>query len=335
MCLYPKLIKNRKYIPNKKNKGIIPKMTDERVKYVPIGCGKCMECKKQKSNSWRTRLMEEIRENKEATFVTFTFSKESYTKLYFGTKETDSYEKDNEIATKATRLFLELWRKKTKKSIKHWLITELGQNETEALHIHGIIWSPDTELIKNTWKHGITWCGTWVNEQTINYIVKYVFKTDTKHKEYNPKILCSKGIGNNYTKRTDCKQNQYKGKETNESYRLRNGNKTSLPIYYRNKIYSEEQREILWLNKLDKNERWILGQKIDISDNYDLYNNILKTAQEKNIRLKYGDGTKNWNSEQYERERRRLKQEEKIYKANKVEASESPRRRGSNQKGLD
>ena len=133
--------------------------------------------------------MEEIRENKEATFVTFTFSKESYTKLYFGTRETDSYEKDNEIATKAIRLFLELWRKKTKKSIKHWLITEIGQNETEGLHIHGIIWSTDTKLIKNTWKHGITWCGTWVNEQTINYIVKYVFKTDTKHKEYNPKIL--------------------------------------------------------------------------------------------------------------------------------------------------
>jgi hypothetical protein len=31
MCLYPRLIKNRKYIKNKKNGGNIPPVKDERV----------------------------------------------------------------------------------------------------------------------------------------------------------------------------------------------------------------------------------------------------------------------------------------------------------------
>ena len=56
MCLYPKLIKNRKYIANKKNGGNIPPVSDLRVLMVPVGCGKCIECKKQKSREWSVRL---------------------------------------------------------------------------------------------------------------------------------------------------------------------------------------------------------------------------------------------------------------------------------------
>ena len=45
MCLYPKMIKNPKYLPNKKNNNNPPEITDERVKWVPVGCGNCMECR--------------------------------------------------------------------------------------------------------------------------------------------------------------------------------------------------------------------------------------------------------------------------------------------------
>ena len=77
MCLYPKLIKNRKYIANKKNGGNIPPVTDLRVLMVPVGCGKCIECKKQKSREWSIRLQEEIRHINNGKFVTLTFSEES------------------------------------------------------------------------------------------------------------------------------------------------------------------------------------------------------------------------------------------------------------------
>ena len=74
MCLYPKLIKNPKYKANKKNGGQVPPIFDDRVVMVPIGCGKCMECCKQKANNWRVRLHEEIKKDNSGTFVTLTFN---------------------------------------------------------------------------------------------------------------------------------------------------------------------------------------------------------------------------------------------------------------------
>ena len=38
MCLFPKLIKNKKYIANKKNGGNIPPFFDERVFHVSVAC---------------------------------------------------------------------------------------------------------------------------------------------------------------------------------------------------------------------------------------------------------------------------------------------------------
>ena len=72
------------------------------------------------------------------------------------------------------------------------------------------------------------------------------------------------------------------------------------------KIYSEDEREILWLEKLDKQERWILGQRIDISKSNDTYYSLLAVARLKNKRLGYGDGTKDENRVQYEKDRRNI-----------------------------
>ena len=43
------------------------------------------------------------------------------------------YEKDNNIATLSVRRFLERWRKEFKRSVRHWLITELGQTQLFVL----------------------------------------------------------------------------------------------------------------------------------------------------------------------------------------------------------
>ena len=208
MCLYPRLIKNRKYIPNKKNKGNVPKVKDIRVLYVPVGCGKCMECTKQKANEWRTRLLEEVRENWTGKFVTLSFNEKSLIKLGKEANEKEGYKADNEIAKIAIRYFLERWRKATGKSVRHWLVTELGGNGTERIHIHGIIWTEETRLIHDKWQYGNVWIGQWINEITVNYIVKYLHKTDEKHKHYNSKVFTSSGIGKGYTKRRDSNRNK-------------------------------------------------------------------------------------------------------------------------------
>ena len=58
MCLYPKLIKNKKYLPTKKNNYNPPKMVDSRTAYITAACGKCLECRKQKQREWLVRMSE-------------------------------------------------------------------------------------------------------------------------------------------------------------------------------------------------------------------------------------------------------------------------------------
>ena len=314
MCLYPKLVKNPKYRMNKKNGGQVPPVTDKRVLYVPIGCGKCMECMKKKAREWKVRLLEEIRHQEtNAHFVTLTFSNESIIEL---SKNIDikGYERDNEIARIAVRRFLERWRKKHKKSVRHWLVTELGGNGTENIHLHGIIWTDKPEDIDKIWGYGFAGLGEYVNEKTINYITKYVTKTDLKHKEYKPRIFSSPGIGKNYTNRLDSKNNKYNGKETKEYYRTRQGYKLALPIYYRNKIYNDEEREKLWLHKLDQQKRYVDGKEISIKNGENIYYKYLEIARQKNTELGYGNDSINWDLKKYENERRNMLHRERTKK---------------------
>ena len=149
---------------------------------------------------------------------------------------------------------------------------------TERIHIHGIIWTNKTlQEIREIWKYGNVnerdkdWSNNYCTERTVNYIVKYVNKTDVIHRYYNSIILTSPGLGSKYLERQDSKLNKYTGENTRELYTTRQGVRLALPIYYRNKIYTEEQKEQLWLNRLDKNERWVLGTKIDISNGEEHY----------------------------------------------------------------
>ena len=158
MCLFKKLIRNRKYTKTAKNGGVIPPMPDKRVALVPVGCGKCIECKHKKSRDWKARLQEELKSNNQGKFITLTFSNESIKQIICEQELTkmSGYELDNAIATKAVRLFLERWRKKHKKSLRHWLVTELGHNGTENIHLHGIIWTDENLFhVEQVWNYGL------------------------------------------------------------------------------------------------------------------------------------------------------------------------------------
>lgn len=340
MCLYPKLIKNRKYTITKKNKGNVPEVKDARTLWVPVGCQKCIECRKQKGRSWSVRLQEHIRnpiKKRNAKFVTLTFSNESIAKLIADIEPgLEGYDLDNEIATLAVRRFLERWRKKYKISIQHWLVTELGQPNhiyqgTENLHLHGILFTNEYkhntpgikeqyfkqqhEDIAKIWGYGHVFIGKYVDESSINYTIKYCTKVDIAHKEYNPKILTSPGIGSEYTKRLDAKLNKFNHHgETRETYNTRQNRKMNLPIYWRNKIYTEEEREKLWLQKLDKEERWVLGTRISTKEGPEAYYRALIHARAKNKRLGYGNDEINWNRRIYENNRRKLNIKKRLEK---------------------
>ena len=56
---------------------------------------------------------------------------------------------------------------------------------------------------------------------------------------------------------------------------MRNGGKLNLPIYYRNKIFTEEEREKLFLDKIEKGIVYVLGHKLDLKQDYGHYMTVL------------------------------------------------------------
>lgn len=320
MCLYSKLVRNPKYISNKKNGGVVPAINDIRVKAIPIKCGSCMECMRAKAREWKIRLSEEIKDNPQnGIMVTLTFSNESYAKLAQRVPNKKGYELDNTIATKAVRLFTERWRKKYKKAIRHWLVTELGHTGTEHIHLHGIIWTNvknAREEINKYWQYGWIYTNNekkgYITNKTINYYVKYIHKQDLDHLNYIPIILTSKGIGKGYISKGRHIGNVFRGENTQDYYRDERGYKLPLPIYYRNNIYTEEQRELLWIYKLNEEKRYILGQEIDMSNGIEKFYQILKEARKKSKRLGYPTTIEKASTQAEEEARRIMLQQKKI-----------------------
>ena len=109
--------------------------------------------------------------------MTFTFDNESIEELRKECLREDENGQLNEIATLAVRRFLERYRKKHKKSLRHWLGTERGQTSTERLHIHGFIFeNVGEEIIQKYWKYGFINNKGTPSERAINYVVKYIYK---------------------------------------------------------------------------------------------------------------------------------------------------------------
>lgn len=309
MCLYSRLIRNPKYKENKKNGGNIPAVKNIKALYVPIECGRCMACKKKKAREWQIRMLEDIKVNKNGKFVTLTFSNEAIRKI---TEELDNYkgyELDNEIATRAVHRFRERWRKKFKKSPRHWLVTELGHRGTENIHLHGIIWTDEKdEVIEKMWGYGFVNVGgdsmygrkNYVGEETINYITKYVGKMDEEHRYYNPKILTSPGIGRAYKDGAKILDNTYKGEETKEYYTTDTGHKIALPVYWRNEVYSEEEKEKLWMIKIESGYRYVGKIRINVKKTDREYYKVLWQEQQKNIRMGYGSDKIEWKEKEQE-----------------------------------
>lgn len=349
MCLYPRLIENRKYRATKKNGGVIPPILDQRTKYVPVGCQTCIECRKQKVREWMTRLQEDIKWHINGKFVTLTFSTEALqslvkpeykilkkSKFKFAkppfkqyrprTKRADrnlanvrGYDLDNAICIKAVRLFLERWRKRNGKSLRHFLVTEIGGGHSEHVHMHGIVWTDKPEEIQEVWKYGTVWRGyerngkyeNYINVKTVNYITKYINKIDEKHINYKPIVLCSAGIGSMYSTHGEGRRNKFKAEKTNETYRTESGYKIALPIYWRNKIYTEDEREKLWIQKLDKGERYVCGERIRQNDE-DTYWNVVMYYRERSIKLGYPAPSFIWSKKAYEEQRRKMLQEKRL-----------------------
>lgn len=296
MCYFTKKVLNKRFLPNRKNRWNPPVCTDERFRYVEVECGHCFECRKKKRREWRIRNYEQLKETPVAVFFTGTVSPQRYEHIckQYGYKNDGS--QDNEIITKIQRLFLERIRKEKGYSIKHWCVTEKGHTNTRRIHIHGLYyathgetkWQLTKTLFKN-WIDGYKFYGSYVNEKTINYVSKYMTKKDEDNPDYIGIVLCSKGLGANYAKRMAYKHKWNKEK-TIITYRSRNGEDMPLPRYYKTQLYTEDQRQLLWLYAEDKGVKWVKGFEVQGANgiNRDYYEALVKQKNEEGAPL-HGD----------------------------------------------
>ena len=307
MCLYSKIGENPKYKPNAKNGGFVPTCQDKRVLAVPYGCGKCIECRKQKAREWQVRLHEELKDDNRALFMTMTFSDEAFDKF----EQEYNLTEPNELAAKAIQLFGKRWYKKYKESIKHWLVTELGHGKraehhksTERLHLHGFLWTEKSAAeIEKVWSYGWVDTGEYVDDTSVGYCVKYVSKVDPAHPGFNSKVFASKGLGKGWLQRFEAGHNKFNGEKTREYYKAPNGQKLALPRYFRNKLWTDEQREQLWINRLNTNIRYVRGEKIDIStpEGEQEYYEAVMYRQRENVALGYSGNP--WSEKKYKKSR--------------------------------
>lgn len=302
MCIKPIKMRNPRYYKDGRNirPAVLPiiNKTDHRLMWVTINCGQCHECRREKSKEWQIRLTEEYKSNNYGQFVTLTISDYWGQKIAEELKTNDS----EKIAKRMVYLFRERWRKKFKKSPRHFLITELGHKGTQRLHLHGIIFETEekfgnvkwineynkklgriSENLTNLWKFGHAAIGySNINEKMITYITKYITKIDTDHKGFYGTILTSPGMGERYTNENKLKYHKFNKEKTKKKYKLNNGAETTMPQYYKNKLWTTKQKEELRLIEENKNKLRI--GKHELEDNIKGYRDYLKGIAQQNKR---------------------------------------------------
>ena len=105
-----------------------------------------------------------------------------------------------------------------------------------------------------------------------------------KNPNFIGKIMASKGIGAGYWKTFNARRNRYQENSTNEMYLLENGTEIPLPQYYRNYLYTDREKEKIWIEKQERGYRYIGGEKVFMDDE-EGWNNLTRYYQQINERI--------------------------------------------------
>lgn len=237
--------------------------------YLLVPCGKCIDCRRKRGKEWRTRLQHELMYGNFRTvyFVTLTFSPQWYEKfeIELPTRVGISKRKaNNDGISRAIRLFLERYRKKFGRSLRHFFVTERGDKKGR-IHLHGLIFDPrlalDIERSKykgrtidkpydllafnqrfsEIWSYGYTYVEP-ISCKTVNYVTKYIVKYYDYDKEFIPKVFVSPGFGACFCRNRQMVDwtKKISGKDGRFCYVA--SVRRALPRYYFEKIYNEAER---------------------------------------------------------------------------------------------
>lgn len=209
---------------------------------VPVPCGKCPLCKQRRVNQWVFRLMEEEKRCTSSYFVTLTYDTKHVpiTENSFMTLRKSDFQN-----------FMKRLRKLCPGSnIKYYAAGEYG-SKTNRPHYHAIIFNcPDSALFQQAWTLdssplGHVDVGT-VTSDSVAYTLKYIDKSVWQRKHTRddrvPEFsLMSKGLGVSYLSPAVV---NYHRRNMSILYLTKlSGHRVAMPRYYRNKIWSEQERK--------------------------------------------------------------------------------------------
>ena len=79
-----------------------------------------------------------------------------------------------------------------------------------------------------------------------------------------------------------------------------------MPKYYKNKIFTEKEREIMWINNLNRGELWIYGEKVK-ADDWKTIDNLRRYWQNYGVTT-MGDNPIAWNAMKERRKEEKQRQ---------------------------
>lgn len=227
-----------------------------------VGCGKCYFCLQERRKSWFIRNLEELRNkvNLMSTFVTLTYD--------------DEYLPHNKdgfpvFVKRDVQLFLDRFRKALLKlgkgRFKYFLVSEYG-DVTGRPHYHALFYHDNviepllySKILRDAWSKcslDIDW--HYLNEAEISYCTNYVLSYiySAKNALERPFMLCSRrpSIGYSFFDNKLKVEDSYRGDFVGYSDFQ---NRYKLPRYYKDKIFSDDERFDIVESYLD----WLRDQE--------------------------------------------------------------------------
>lgn len=205
-----------------------------------VPCGKCIQCLKRRVNGWTFRLNQELKCSTSAAFITLTYDQAPL-----------SFNEQLTLEKKDFQDFMKRLRKKTHNKLKYYACGEYG-TQSQRPHYHAIMynlpnnWLQDSTKLHEAWGHGHIDIGT-AEMASFQYVVGYLNKGrwQPQHEldDRNPEFsVMSKNLGKTYI---TPKMEKFHKSRLASYATLPGGQKTSLPRYYRDKIFTKEERQIM------------------------------------------------------------------------------------------
>jgi len=212
------------------------------IEKIPVPCGKCPACKARRVNSWVFRLLEEEKISSSAHFVTLTYDTR-FVPI-----------SDNGFMTLKKSDFQDYMKRLRKLcpgvTLKYYAAGEYGSKNNRP-HYHAVIFNvPDSALFFDAWSLngvpiGSVHVGS-VSSDSVAYTLKYIdkanFRTMHGRDDRLPEFsLMSKGLGKSYIQPSTV---AFHKADISRMYLTKlSGHKVPMPRYYRNKIFSDTEKD--------------------------------------------------------------------------------------------